>query len=181
MTKDFAKNSSKDRSRNATRSSQPSDSATNSIKPFISGSLFGVLFCLGAQWLLSNNSRDLNPEILDDIIAPEIVSGPVLDFYTRLREVEVLVPDEDISLASKNVVYLLQAGSFRDAADADSMRVNLILLNLDAEISKFNHNGEIWHRVIVGPFSERTNMARTRTTLLENGIESLLLTQVSED
>ena len=178
MTKDFAKSASKERNPRATRSS--SEDHPSSIKPFIAGSVFGVLLCLGVQWLLSMNTNTGSVEPMVDSLTPEAVTGPVFDFYTKLREVEVIVPDESLVQESKDVLYLLQAGSFRDAKDAESMRVQLILLNLDVAISKFNHNGEIWHRVIVGPFPNRSIMSKTRTTLLENGIESLLLTQPVE-
>ena len=181
MTTDFAKNTSKERNARATRTSK-SEKASLPVRPFVLGSIFGVFLCLGVQWFLDSKAENIDPaDTLAEPIAADAVTGPVLDFYTKLREVEVMVPDEDTLVVEEaKLQYLLQAGSFRDAKDADSMRAQLILLNLDADISKFNHNGEIWHRVIVGPFAGKSAMSKTRTTLLENGIESLLLTQPVE-
>lgn len=178
MSQDFAKKTSSDRSRNASRNNEAE--TISNMKPFAFGTIFGIIVCLVGQQIFTGQFNEELADPLESVPTIEEATGPVLDFYTRLREVEVLVPDEALVPTSQNLIYLLQAGSFRKAEDADSMRVQLILLNLDAEISKFNHNGEIWHRVIVGPFEDRSTMAKTRTTLLENGIESLLLTQEVE-
>lgn len=183
MTKDFAKSSNKDRSskdRNMRTTKTNTDSSSaSSIKPFITGSIFGICLCLGAQWFFAQNQDNLEQPLAESL-STETVTGPILTFYDDLRNVEVLVPQESIIDESEEVLYLLQAGSFREKGDADSVRAQLILLNLSAEIRQFNNNGEIWHRVIVGPFAERSMMAKTRTTLLENKIESLLLTQPVE-
>lgn len=156
--------------------------AASGFRPFFLGTILGILLCLGVQSLLTLGSnpqeiaRNL-PDAASNLTSVDQVREPVIDFYTRLREVEVMVPDEELILDSPNLIYLLQAGSFRNAADADSLRAQLILLNLNAEVSQFNHNGEVWHRVIVGPFEDHSAMSSARTSLLENGIESLLLTK----
>lgn len=194
MTTDFAKSSRnnqnhgrkpkernpKERHHSATRGNS-NDSDKSPTKPFLAGSVFGVLLCLSVQWFMAQSGTSVPEEIIADRLNPETVTGPVFDFYTKLREVEVLVPDQSTEIEVKDIEYLLQAGSFRDAKDADSMRAQLILLNLTAEIRKFNHNGEIWHRVIVGPYDNRSTMSSVKTTLLENGIEALLLTQVAKE
>ena len=175
MAKDFAKSASKARHSRAARPA--TDARPSPLRPFVAGSVFGVLLCLGGQWFLSQNSRTEPGEPLADLLTPDTITGPVLDFYTKLREVEVIVPDESRVRESDHVLYLLQAGSFPDARDADSVRAQLILLNLTAEISEFDDSGKIGYRVIVGPFSEYSTMSKTRTVLIENGIETLLLTR----
>ena len=56
----------------------------------------------------------------------------------------------------ENFTYLLQAGSFKIANDAESRRVKLLLLNLNASVELIDlGNGEKWHRVLVGPFEDR--------------------------
>ena len=74
------------------------------------------------------------------------------------------------------IEYLLQAGSFRNEKDADRQRVELILLNLNTHLEKVTlNNGEIWHRVIVGPFHSRSELSKAREVLIGNNIKSLLL------
>jgi cell division protein FtsN len=71
-------------------------------------------------------------------------------------------------------VYVLQAGAFRKAEDADSVRARLLLLNLTASIEKVTIKpGDIWHRVLVGPFNDTQTLTEKRRILQSNGIDSI--------
>lgn len=71
-------------------------------------------------------------------------------------------------------VYLLQAGSFKSATDADTLRAKLLMLNMQARVETVNLKpGETWHRVQVGPFSNTQSLADARNTLQQNGIASI--------
>ena len=35
--------------------------------------------------------------------------------------------------------------------------------------------GEVWHRVMVGPFDSQENLARARAALQQNGIDNILV------
>jgi cell division protein FtsN len=106
-------------------------------------------------------------------------SGTKFDFYTLLPEREVIVPDEpkaDSAAPTEATIYILQAGSFRSAEDADRLRARLILMGLDARVDAVtNSNGDQWHRVQVGPFSDRSRLAKARSTLISEGIDTLLM------
>nr|WP_246386788.1 SPOR domain-containing protein [Litorivivens lipolytica] len=69
----------------------------------------------------------------------------------------------------------MQAGSFKTNADADRRRAELLLLGLEAKIEAVEANGDTWHRVYVGPFTSRSKLSKARTTLISEGIETLLL------
>lgn len=72
--------------------------------------------------------------------------------------------------------YLLQAGSFRRQEAADRMRANLALAGLRAEIHTVElDNGERWHRVRVGPFTERERLEQARARMESRDIQPLLL------
>src|SRR5690606_19506692 len=83
---------------------------------------------------------------------------PRFDFYKLLQESEVIVPATDRTRPAENEgaqpaadteEYVLQVGSFSNQADADRLRAQLILLNLDARIEQVTiRGGEIWHRVM---------------------------------
>jgi len=78
--------------------------------------------------------------------------------------------------APSTEVYVLQAGSFRSAADADSVRASLLLLNMHANIEKVSTGGnETWHRVLVGPFTSKAELSNARAILTQNGIDSIQL------
>jgi len=103
------------------------------------------------------------------------------DFYTLLKNTEIIVPNDEPSNnqniePKENSSYLLQAGSFKNANDAEALRVKLLLLNLSANIETVNlGNGEKWHRVLVGPFTDSSSLAYARAKLAENAIDIVLL------
>jgi cell division protein FtsN len=101
------------------------------------------------------------------------------DFYTLLPEREVIVPtekEESGASSEPEMVYILQAGSFRSLEDADRLRAKLILMGFDAHLEAVNvNNNDVWHRVQVGPFTSRSVLAKARGTLISNGIEAMLL------
>lgn len=107
---------------------------------------------------------------------------PRLEFYKLLKESEVEVDatappiQTGKTVTQENIEYLLQAGSFQKLTDADRMRAELILMNLDVAVEKVTlENKQVWHRVIVGPFDNRSQMASARATLVSNDINPLLI------
>jgi len=104
---------------------------------------------------------------------------PRFDFYQILKEQEVNVSGSDapeLSTPVEKVDYILQVGSFKANGDADRLRAQLLLLNLETAIEKVKaRNGETWHRVLVGPFRTRSTLAKARSILASQKIDSLLL------
>ncbi len=107
------------------------------------------------------------------------------DFYTLLPEREIIVPvekDNDESEPEQTMVYVLQAGSFRNLKDADRLRAQLILMGYETNVEEIAaQNGDLWHRVQIGPFRSRSVVASARSKLISNGIEALLLKRKSEN
>lgn len=66
---------------------------------------------------------------------------------------------------SAGVVYRLQVASFRSKEDADRLRANLIIEGLAATIQSSEVKGTTWHRVLVGPFSNRSAMNKAQDQL----------------
>ena len=72
--------------------------------------------------------------------------------------------------------YLLQAGSFRRADDADALKANLALLGIEARIQVVElPGGETWHRVRIGPFGSLGAVNSVRERMASRQIESILL------
>jgi len=107
------------------------------------------------------------------------LSDLTFTFYNELKNAEIAVSDERLDAGvspQKSYSYLLQAGSFKYVKDAENLRVQLLLLNLDAAIEAVTlGSGEVWQRVLVGPFSDMSKVAAARTKLAQNRIDSLLL------
>ena len=110
---------------------------------------------------------------------------PRFEFYTMLPEMEVAVPEHELKSASKkskkqvereDVTYVLQAGSFRDPAQADRLKAELALMGMPAQIQTvFIEGGKKWHRVRVGPFPNLQALNEARTELQNNGLKVMVL------
>ena len=189
MTRDYAKKSTK---RSPQRSSSRGNvkrrpKKHNQSPPgwlwLFAGVLIGVLIMSLTK--LSEVPSDQEIDISEDTSTENSDNSgnkPRFDFYTLLRESEVIVPDTPdtdntaTQSTNSNDTFLLQVGSFKSNRDADSLRARLLLLNLNAKIEKVSpRKNETWHRVIVGPFSDRSELADARGKLASNGIDSLLL------
>ena len=169
--------------RGATRSDS---SGTPSWVIFCAGALCGgfltFLVFLGGMGSPSGTKNGAKPETA---AAPKPAkpekkptSDTQFDFFTLLPEREVIVPDEqprDVASSTEQYNYILQAGSFKTSKDADRRRAELVLLGLEAKIEAVEANGDTWHRVYVGPFTSRSKLSKARSTLISEGIETLLL------
>lgn len=106
--------------------------------------------------------------------------GIRFEFPDVLREAEVLVPYVEEYLRPQepepeNVDYLLQAGAFRSAEDADRRRAAILLLDLEARTLRVTREGTTWHRVLVGPFPDRSRVRDAQVRLLGEDIDSIVL------
>jgi cell division protein FtsN len=167
--------------RNSSRGKQQPAKRASALPAFLLGTLFGVVLTNLLPSLLEKApSATATVQDVTETVKTE-ASELQFDFYTLLKKTEIIVPNDEPSNSDSqqpedNFSYLLQAGSFKIAKDADSRRVKLLLLNLNANVERIDlGNGEKWHRVLVGPFTDSSSMAYARTKLSENQIDSLLL------
>lgn len=188
MTRDYAKKSSGRR----TTKRQTKKRSGHQDAPGWLWLLAGVL--IGALVMALMQLSEVSPEDVEKA-ASETGTGsqeedsqgnsgpkPRFHFYTLLRDSEVIVPDtpgtnnKTTLPVADDEVFLLQVGSFKNSHDADSLRARLLMLNLSASIETVSpRRNETWHRVLVGPFSDRPELADARSRLSSNGIDSLLL------
>ena len=80
------------------------------------------------------------------------------------------------STTAAKEAFMLQAGAFQSAADADNLKARLALLGFEAtiETTKSGDKGT-WHRVRVGPYTSVEELNRTRDTLNQNGVPTTLV------
>jgi cell division protein FtsN len=67
--------------------------------------------------------------------------------------------------------YYLQAGAFREVADAENARAKLALLGFEANISDRATDTGVLHRVRLGPYNQVETMNKVRSKLSENGVD----------
>ena len=174
MSQNYAK-------RNSGRGKQQPAQRASKLPAFILGTAFGaILTSLLPSLMEKAPTATAKVQGVTETVKAE-ASELQFDFYTLLKKTEIIVPnnqsaDADDQEPEENFTYLLQAGSFKLAADAEALRVKLLLLNLTAKVETVGlGSGEKWHRVLVGPFTDASSMAYARTKLSENAIDSLLL------
>jgi len=115
-----------------------------------------------------------------DAGAPEEPENKLIfEFYDRLKDQQVTVPEyekPDPSTQKATHHHFLQVASFRRLEDADKARAKLILLNMSADIEESTlQSGATAYRVIVGPYTNKSKLAKARQTLVSNGFEFLTL------
>jgi cell division protein FtsN len=104
-------------------------------------------------------------------------------FYEMLPKFEVVVPekDKDVRPDIKSVpetrrgTYVLQAGSYRNFADADRVRAKLALQGIESNVQKVTVDNDTWHRIRIGPISKLDDLNRMRQILRKADVDVLVI------
>jgi cell division protein FtsN len=111
-------------------------------------------------------------------------SAEKYDFYQMLPNFEVVVPEKDkdvkrdLPAAAKMErpgVYVLQAGSYRNEADAERVRVQLALQGVNAKVQRVAVDADVWHRVRIGPISNLDELNKVRRQLRAAEVDALVI------
>lgn len=105
------------------------------------------------------------------------------DFYKMLPSFEVVVPKKtkdvrpDIRLApeTRPGTYVLQAGSYKNFADADRVRAQLALQGIESKVQKVSVDNDTWHRIRIGPVSNLAELNRMRDILRKANVDVLVI------
>ena len=120
--------------------------------------------------------------------APPAPADPAKDltFYNMLPQQEVEVPRQDAK-AGANAAGLpagdvvLQAGSFKQSAEAEKLQARLAQYGVDAKIQRFALEDETWYRVRIGPIATVQELEAVRAKLAEAEIEATPVTPTIQD
>jgi cell division protein FtsN len=104
-------------------------------------------------------------------------------FYEVLPQFEVVVPEDEDSAkpATRRErkeapgSFLLQAGSFSAAADADRLQASLALLGFESHVQRVTIEDDVFNRVRIGPIEDLNAAQRTQRRLRDAGIDTLLM------
>ena len=113
---------------------------------------------------------------------PEQPKPIQFDFYTILPEKEKIVPEYEIKTRTreerigeaKATHYIMQAGSFNTAKDAEKMQAKLAAMGIEAKIQKAKVGNAIWYRVKMGPFEQIASVNTLNARLKQSGIDSIV-------
>jgi cell division protein FtsN len=172
------------------------------------GVLLGLVVALaflGSDWapmLRKKTGPQPNPEA----VAPRETDPPLVeardkprknyDFYSVLPEMEVVIPDAEISAKARaeaaqpaansatppvtsTTRYLLQAGSYPSAKAADEVKAKLAILGFVAQVTPVTINGKTWNRVRLGPYASASQLETTKSALADNGFNAIALKEES--
>jgi cell division protein FtsN len=109
--------------------------------------------------------------------------GKSYDFYDMLPKFEVVVPEKekDVRPDTKSVpetrrgTYVLQAGSYKNFADADRVRAKLALQGVESKVQKVSVDNDTWHRIRIGPISKLDELNRLRQILRKADVDVLVI------
>ena len=181
--------------------------ASRGTKPRVPALLWliaGVLLGLGTAWYLAAKGHFPRPagdkpvatipdgKAVDEAPLAEETDKPgdkedrpKYDFFTVLPEMEVVVPEQELSKqrepedsTSADIpqdAYLLQVGSFTAASDAEEMKARLALNGIMAQVQQVKVNDQTWHRVRVGPVTGAREADDLRRRLQDLNVDSLVM------
>ena len=154
MAQNYSKKSAYKRQEKQTKSAFP---------VFMSGFILGIVACQVLPFLLKESAQSgVSGDQIIDIKTPVV---PDFQFPNLLKGIE-----------ESDAIYLIQVSSFKNAADAESLKVKLMLLNFEVFTEVYEKStDDIWHRVVVGPFANKRESSQARRKLTDNNYDSLLL------
>lgn len=129
-------------------------------------------------------TRDEAPATAKPAPASAQDSDTQFDFYEMLPKFEVVIPEQDggtpaagpgTGPVEKPGAYILQAGSFRNHADADRVRALIAMQGVESKIQKVTIDRDTWHRVRVGPITNLKQLEETRSKLRNARIDALVI------
>lgn len=171
------------------RRKKRSTAKSSSIIPAWIWLTLGILIGLGIAMFTGSNGR-YNPgeqiaKPSESSITKEPKTKQKFDFYTILPELEIVIPHEETQAPKPKPVtkqqteykggYLLQAGSFQQFNEADSLKARLALIGVQAKIQSVEVDKTKWHRVQIGPSNDRAALEDLRKRLKSSQIDTILL------
>jgi cell division protein FtsN len=104
-------------------------------------------------------------------------------FYDMLPKFEVVIPEKEKVVRpdlksipeTRRGIYVLQAGSYKNFADADRVRAQLALQGIESKVQKVTMGDESWHRVRIGPISKLDELNRLQQLLRKADVDALVI------
>jgi hypothetical protein len=109
-------------------------------------------------------------------------AGGSYDFYEGLPKFEVVVPEREhgahvdaAARIERPGTYFLQAGSYRNDADAERVQAQLARQNISANVQRVQLDTDVWFRIRIGPIKDLAQLNRVRQQLQAAEIVSLVI------
>ena len=125
---------------------------------------------------------DSNADVADPVRDGADGANGSFDFYEGLPKFEVLVPEKEhgahvdaAARVDRPGTYFLQAGSYRNEADAARIQAQLARQNISANVQRVALDADVWFRIRIGPIKDLNQLNRVRQQLQAAEIVSLVI------
>ncbi|HEU4624936.1 MAG TPA: SPOR domain-containing protein [Steroidobacteraceae bacterium] len=162
------------------------------LREFGAGTLVGLVLASAVFIYKSDAKKAPLPEVprpepqraAQSDVADAVAEGADrYDFYEMLPNFEVVVPEKDRDVKrdlpaakiERPGVYVLQAGSYRNQADAERVRAQLALQGISAKVQRVAVDNDVWHRVRIGPINDLGELNRVRKQLQAADVDALVI------
>lgn len=123
------------------------------------------------------------PSVADASATESDEASAQYDFYDVLPKFEVRVQDQGrdprreatAAPVEKPGAYVLQVGSYRNAADAERLRAKVAKLGIEARVQRVAIDTDALHRVLIGPFRDLGKLNSTRQELRAADIDAIVI------
>jgi cell division protein FtsN len=159
---------------------------------FFWGLILGLGVAAGVHFFHVNLAKKQKTQVTEDLstknertpASQKAEQTEQFDFYDELPKYEVAIPEKEKPTnkpinpeqrLDKQGPYTLQAGSYRNHADADRVRATLALQGVESKIVKATVDAETWHRVRIGPLQDARTVEDVRRKLREVQIDAIVV------
>jgi cell division protein FtsN len=116
----------------------------------VAGFIYGL-------WFIKNNADPELVEIQAHPTAKKVVKEPIAkprppEFIKEIKEHEVQVEVKEIALKGP---YVMQCGSFRTQAQAETLKAKIAFAGLISEIRETTGKNGVWYKVRLGPYKTK--------------------------
>lgn len=176
QVRDFAKSGGKRRSGASQRSKRKSDPVIPAWLWMSFGLLVGLfvalLVYLNQQEPIAPKSTEKTPPTEEaeprfNAVPPVENKTETYNFRDLLEHKTIIV---DVEPPEAKGAVIMQCGAFKHFEAADNLKARLALLGYEADIKETEQKGQIWHRVVLGPYDSRRAAENDRHSLQSNDI-----------
>jgi cell division protein FtsN len=126
--------------------------------------------------------RHASKPIADTTSETATDAGNDYDFYAGLPKFEVVVPEKEhgthadaAARIDRPGTYFLQAGSYRDMAEAERVQAQLARQSISANVQRVALDNDVWYRIRIGPIKDLNQLNRLRQQLQAAEIVTLVI------
>lgn len=114
-------------------------------------------------------------QLAQSILDATELPAPVADKPTVTTPVPATPAPRVAAAPADGATYVLQAGAFQAAAQAEELKARIAMLGLGARVESAQIDGKSIHRVRTGPYSSASDLADAKRKLANGGLPAMAI------